>query len=71
MRVFLDENVDPKLRLALADFDPSSVGSEGWNSVTNGELIALIESKFDVLISHDKGLEHQQSGEVANSPLLC
>ena len=60
-RVFLDENVDPKLEAHLAEFQVSGVLKEGWSSVKNGELISLIESSFDVLLSHDKGLEFQQN----------
>lgn len=59
-KVFLDENVDPKLKAYLSEFRVSSVHEEGWNSVKNGELLQLIQSHFDLLISHDRGLEFQQ-----------
>lgn len=60
-RVFLDENVDSRLTDALTDCDVRSVRSEGWFGVSNGELLGRIEADFDVLVSHDRGLEHQQT----------
>jgi len=33
----------------------------GWESIVNGELIKLAESKFDVLITVDKGMMYQQN----------
>ena len=60
-RVFLDENIDPRLAERLVDCHVRSVRSEAWFGVTNGELLSRIEAGFDVLISHDRGLEHQQT----------
>lgn len=59
-RVFLDENVDSRLADRLSEFEVRSVRTEGWFGVSNGELLSRIEAGFDVLISHDRGLEHQQ-----------
>ena len=61
MRVFLDENVDPALESALGEHVVESVRSRGWFGVSNGELIDRIEADFDVFISHDQGLAHQQN----------
>ncbi len=59
-RVFLDENVDPRLAERLVECNVRSVRTEAWFGVSNGELLSRIEAEFDVLISHDRGLEHQQ-----------
>ncbi len=59
-RVFLDENVDAKLAVRLSNCEVRSVRTEEWFGVLNGELLRRIEAGFDVLISHDRGLEHQQ-----------
>ncbi len=60
-RVFLDENVDLILVSSLPDHHCESVRSRGWYGISNGELISKIEVEFDVLISHDQGLEKQQN----------
>lgn len=59
-RVFLDENVDARLAERLSGCIVRSVRTEGWFGVSNGELLSRIEAGFDILISHDRGLEHQQ-----------
>lgn len=58
--MFLDENVDLALSAALVGFEVESVRSLGLSGISNGELIARIEKDFDVFISHDRGLPHQQ-----------
>jgi hypothetical protein len=58
--VFLDENVDLALSVALTGCEVESVRSLGLSGISNGELLARIEMDFDVFISHDKGLVHQQ-----------
>ena len=69
-RLFLDENIDPKLKAHLSAFEVSSVQEEGWSSVKNGELIKLIESNYNVLITHDRGLEFQQDWRTRKLSLI-
>ncbi len=59
MRVLLDENVDPRLAPHLSEFDVSTVRGEGWAAVRNGELLLLVEPRFNALVTRDKGLPHQ------------
>ncbi len=33
----------------------------GWSTLSNGELLAAAEGDFDVLITTDRNLRHQQS----------
>ena len=33
----------------------------GWSRLTNGELLAAAEGRFDVLVTTDRNLRHQQS----------
>ena len=70
MRIFLDENVDSALANRLVGHQVASVRTEGWFGITNGELLTRIERDFDVLISHDKGLEHQQNWKDRNLSLV-
>ena len=32
----------------------------GWSGTTNGELLRRAQGSFDVLLSMDRGLQHQQ-----------
>ena len=39
-----------------------TVRDQGWNGITNGKLLELmIDAGFDVLLTFDKNLEHQQN----------
>lgn len=60
MRVLLDEMVSRKLGRELAGHDVSTVQREGWAGLTNGRLLDAIDSLFDVFLTMDKGMRHQQ-----------
>ncbi len=38
-----------------------TVAEAGWAGKKNGELLVLAEKRFDVLLSTDKGIPHQQN----------
>ncbi|MBA3518341.1 MAG: hypothetical protein H0T75_12025 [Rhizobiales bacterium] len=61
MRVFFDENIPRQLRHVLPGHEISSVEVEGWKGKDNGELLALIVGRFDVLITSDDNLSSQQN----------
>ena len=64
MRVLLDECLPKKLKFEIeADF-VQTVPEAGWASKQNGELLRLAEQSFDVLITNDQNMEHQQ--QIAN-----
>jgi len=64
MRILLDECVTKHLRPYLADYKVSTVSLEKWNGLKNGELlITAQEAGFNILLSIDKNLEHQQNME--------
>lgn len=60
MRVLLDEMISRKLGRELAGHDVSTVQREGWAGITNGALLDAIDALFDVFITMDKGIRHQQ-----------
>ena len=60
-RVILDENLPHTLRHHLAEFDVVTVQYLGWKGIQNGELIALIDGKFDVFLTSDSNLRYQQN----------
>jgi len=48
------------LRLLLAEFQVVTVQFQGWSGKQNGELIRLIDGRFDVFLTGDKNLRYQQ-----------
>lgn len=61
MKVLLDECLPKKLKRDVeADF-VQTVPEAGWASKKNGELLRLAEVDFDVLLTNDQNLEHQQN----------
>ena len=51
-----------RLKQDLAEFEIFTVRDQGWNGVTNGDLIKLmLENGFDALITFDKNLQFQQN----------
>ena len=70
MRILLDENVPRKLKQAFPGFIVATVGEMGWAGVKNGELLKLVENVFDVLITVDKGVQHQNTMQSKNIALI-
>ena len=62
MRVLLDENLNWRL---VRYFDPdchvTTVDRQGWKGKRNGELLEQAAETFDVLVTMDKSIEHQQN----------
>jgi predicted nuclease of predicted toxin-antitoxin system len=63
MRLLLDECVPRKLKFFFTDagHECETVTDAGFSGKENGELLALADKKFDVLITVDKNIRHQQS----------
>lgn len=63
MNVLLDECAPKKLKTFLATYGHTcrTIQEVGWSGIANGELLALAEPLFDVLVSIDKGLQYQQN----------
>lgn len=61
MRLLLDESLPRRLRNHLSSYQVSTVVEMGWQGVKNGELLHLAASEFDVFITADKNLRHQQN----------
>jgi hypothetical protein len=61
-RVILDESVPSQVGDHLPGHSVTTVPIEGWASVKNGKMLALIEEAgFNAFITADKNLEAQQS----------
>jgi len=61
MRVLLDECVPHRLRLDLPGHEVRTVTEMGWTSLDNGALLASASGQFDVLVTTDQRLSHQQN----------
>ena len=61
MRVLLDENVDRKLKQAFdSEHEIVTVRERGWSGQRNGDLLRLAEAEFDVMVTVDANMRHQQ-----------
>ena len=60
-RVLFDEDMPRQLRRDLSEFEIRTVQEQGWSSVQNGELLRRASEQFDVLVTADKNLQHQQN----------
>ena len=72
MRLLLDECVPRKLKFmfTVGGHECETVRDAGFGSKTNGELLALAEGRFDVLITIDKNIRFQQNLTGRNIALL-
>ena len=60
--VLLDQNAPRRLREFLTGHDVKSAYQMGWDTLQNGALIAVAEDAgFEVLITADQNIEHQQN----------
>lgn len=60
MRVLLDECVDSRLAQHIRGHSVSTVAERGWGGISNGELLALAQTEFDVFVTVDRNLSFQQ-----------
>lgn len=62
MKILFDQGVPKPLRAFLRGHDVTRVFQLGWAEKKNGELLALAETAgFDVFVTTDQNLRHQQS----------
>ncbi len=61
MKLLLDECLPRKLKGALPSHEVKTVPEMGWAGIENGELLPLIESKFDAFVTIDGNMRYQQN----------
>ena len=61
MNILLDENLDWRLKRELPGHAVESVSLIGWAGLKNGMLLAEAEKQFDVLLTMDSNMVHQQN----------
>jgi predicted nuclease of predicted toxin-antitoxin system len=60
VNILLDENLDWRLRRDLPGHAVESVPLIGWAGLKNGVLLAEAEKRFDLLVTMDSNMVHQQ-----------
>lgn len=61
MRILFDQGTPVPLKQHLPGHQIDTAYERGWSRLSNGELLAAAEGQFDVLITTDQNLRHQQS----------
>jgi hypothetical protein len=71
MWILLDECVDQRLRFLLGRHECQSSGFAKLSGLKNGALLAAAETAgFDVLITTDQGIPHQQNLNLSRISIL-
>lgn len=61
MRVLFDQGTPAPLRDALAPHKVSTAFELGWSNLENGDLLRAAEGRFEVFVTTDQNLRHQQN----------
>lgn len=61
MKVLLDECLPKPLKREIEAKVVVTVPEAGWASKKNGELLRLAAGEFDVMLTNDRNIEHQQN----------
>ncbi len=67
MKIFLDHCVPKRLLHLLSEHEVKTAYQMGWAAKKNGELLKLVASEFEVFLTVDQNLRHQQN--LAAQPL--
>jgi hypothetical protein len=60
VRILLDECLPRRLKRAFAGHHVRTVPEAGWASRKNGDLLAVAQEQFDVLLTVDRNLSVEQ-----------
>ena len=61
MKIIIDECVPAIVKRRLPHHNIVSVQNLDWAGIKNGQLLKLVAADFDVFITSDKNLRHQQN----------
>lgn len=72
MKVLIDECLPAGLKESLSalGYEADTVRQAGYGAKKNGELLSLIEGRWDVLITSDRNIQHQQNISRRNISIL-
>jgi predicted nuclease of predicted toxin-antitoxin system len=66
VRVLLDECLPKRLKRDLTGHQARTAPEMGWASKRDGDLLRLAERDFDVFLTVDRKLQHQQNLSMFN-----
>jgi len=58
MKILLDECVPWPMRRILSGHDCRTAQQHGWGGITNGQLLKLAESEFDLFVTSDQNIRY-------------
>jgi hypothetical protein len=61
VKILLDENLDWRLQRDLPGHEVKSVPLISWAGLKNGALLSKAEKQFEVLLTMDSSMVHQQN----------
>lgn len=61
MKILFDQGTPAPLRRSLPGHDVSTAHEMGWSDLDNGRLLAAADEAFDVRVTTDRNLRHQQN----------
>lgn len=72
MRVLIDECLPAGLKESVAalGFEAETVRRAGYGAKKNGELLSLMEGRWDVLLTNDRNIQYQQNMNGRNVSIL-
>ncbi len=60
MKILIDESLPRFLKQPLKSHEVFTVQEMGWTGIANGVLLGKANDQFDVMLTADKNLRHQQ-----------
>jgi hypothetical protein len=61
VKILLDECTPRLVKKRLTEHDVRTVQEMGWAGFKNGALLSRLDGRFDVFVTTDKNLRHQQN----------
>jgi predicted nuclease of predicted toxin-antitoxin system len=61
LKIFLDHCIPKRLLRLLSEHEVKTAYQMGWAAKKNGELLKLVARDFEVFITVDQNLRHQQN----------
>jgi hypothetical protein len=61
VRILFDQGTPVPLKEHLPGHSVATAYEKGWSTLRNGELLAVAEAQFDVLVTADRNLRFQQN----------
>jgi hypothetical protein len=61
MQILFDQGTPVPLRNHLQGHIVATAFEKGWSTLSNGDLLAVAEQQFDLLITTDQSLRYQQN----------